>query len=517
MRAVVVVGVLALAASSCLPTGVVCVAGTDPCGSGCIDPLNDKRNCGGCGKACGANQECNAGSCGCQTGTTDCAGECVVLDSDAKHCGQCTVTCGDSQVCEQRTCKGECTIGTNLRCGSSCVTPATDPLNCGGCGIVCASGQVCRNAQCTYDVVAACFSTGQVIGLSTSTFSKGTLSSLGSAPQSLAVFNGKLLSVDGFDRRLYQASITSAGISQTSSATSVGAVATQVIVDGTVSYVVNAGTGTLQVLRLGADAGVITLDAGVSGLPLGTIAELNFGMNSFPEGAAKVGDFVWVPLNGGTGDAADAGGMVVKVSVTDPSSPSEVSRVDLRSLDLHPFDGGSTVARPWAIVARGGALYVVLNNLNATSFVPEGPGLLARIDPTTSAVTVLGLGGKSCLNPQWAQSVGGKLAVSCAGKAQYDTNFDVVSVEGAGLAVLDEADQLVASWSSACPDAGVACPPMTPGRFAVSGQRVLLGDQNTGRIVVLDVSDAGVSEVRGLNNAVTTCPGRNVADLVTLP
>jgi hypothetical protein len=504
--------------TACLPTGVVCVTGTDACGTGCIDPLNDSRNCGGCGQACGDNQACNAGVCECQSGTTNCSGECVVLDSDSRHCGACATACATGEVCES-TCKAACTIGSNIRCGGSCISPASDPSNCGGCGIVCASGQVCRGSLCTYDVVAACFSTGQVIGLSASTFAKGTLARVGTAPQSLAVMNGTLLSVDGFDRRLYQAVISTAGITQGISATAIGAVPTQVIVDGTSAYVVNAGTGTLQVLQAGVDAGALTLDAGVAaGLVLGTVAELNFGMNTFPEGAAKVGNVVWVPLNGGTGAAASAGQSVAKVLVSDPANPTEVGRVDLSHLDLHAFDGGAPVARPWSIVARNGVLYVVLNVLNPTTWVPEGPGVLARIDPATSVPTEVALAGADCLNPQWAQSVGGKLAVSCAGAATYDSSFNVVSVAGAGLVLLDEADQHLATWSSACPaDAGPACAAMSPGRFTVSGQRVLLGDQNTGRVVVLDVSDAGLTEVRGVSNAVTTCPSRNVADLVTLP
>ena len=37
-------GVLFLTA--CPPTGVVCKAGTAPCGAGCIDPISDRVNCG---------------------------------------------------------------------------------------------------------------------------------------------------------------------------------------------------------------------------------------------------------------------------------------------------------------------------------------------------------------------------------------------------------------------------------------------------------------------------------------
>jgi hypothetical protein len=167
----------------------------------------------------------------------------------------------------------------------------------------------------------------------------------------------------------------------------------------------------------------------------------------------------------------------------------------------------------------------VLNNLNPDTYAPEGPGLLARIDPGTDAVSVIDLGGARCLNPQWAATVGDKLVVSCGGQVTYTPTFTIESVRAAGLVLVDELDQVAASWSSACPaglDAG-ACLPMMPGRFTVRGARVLLGDQNAGRVVVLDVSDAGFTEVRGVTDAVATCPvsaltgAANVSDLVSLP
>ena len=75
MRVVVLTaGVITLVGLSACPSTVVCQKGTVACGSGCIDPNADKRNCGSCGIACGSNQECNAGSCACEAGTTSCNG-----------------------------------------------------------------------------------------------------------------------------------------------------------------------------------------------------------------------------------------------------------------------------------------------------------------------------------------------------------------------------------------------------------------------------------------------------------
>ena len=102
----------------------------------------------------------------------------------------------------------------------------------------------------------------------------------------------------------------------------------------------------------------------------------------------------------------------------------------------------------------------------------------------------------------------------------------VSSIEAAGLVVLNSDEQIVGEWSSVCPtggsfsDGGV-CTPLFPGRFAVSGNRVLLADQNAGRVVTLDVTLSGISEVRGLGDPIHMCPDTlsgfsNVSDVLSL-
>jgi hypothetical protein len=316
-------------------------------------------------------------------------------------------------------------------------------------------------------------------------------------------------------------------------ANATGAVPNQVLVAPPYVYVANAGSGTLQVLKEGADGGdVILLDAGVmGGVALGTVAELPLGMNSYPQGVAKLGDTLWIPLYGGFGaDAADAGQQVVAVSVAAPEAPVETGRVSLKGLDLKPFDGGAPVARPWAITAHRGALYVALNNLNPDTYAPEGPGLVARIEPADGGVSVIDLGAADCLNPQWLGSVGDALAVSCGGRIQYSPTYTVESVSAAGLVLINASDVRTAAWSSACPadagvlaDGGAACPPMMPGRFSVMGQRLLLTDQNAGRVVLLDAVDGGLQAARGVTDALNLCPASpvtgaaNVSDVLTLP
>jgi hypothetical protein len=513
---------------ACPPTGVVCKAGTLPCGAGCIDPNSDRRNCGACGTTCGAQQDCNSAKCECRAGTTACSdGTCAATDFDPKNCGQCGAACATGEVCEGGSCKTSCTPGL-LRCLASCVDAATDESHCGGCDNACAQGQQCKNGVCDYEAVAACYWSGQLVGFDPTTGVKGPLSDVGSNPAALARLGTTLLAADGTDRRLYSAVPTASGeYERTNLASQTGAVPNQVLVERPFVYVINAGSGTLTVLREGVDAGVITLDAGVNGtLVLGAVAEIVLGMNTFPQGMAKVDSQLWVPLFGGYGaEAADAGQELAKVDITNPAAPTLAGRVSLKNLDLKAFDGGSpTVARPWSIVAKNGALYVALSNLNPDTYAAEGPGLVARVDATSEAVTVIDLGAQDCLNPQWIGLVGNSVTVSCGGAITYSPTFAVESVASAGVVALDALDaKLPTAWSSAgscaAMDAG-ACLPMMPGRFAVSGQQVLLSDQNGGRVVVLEVNDAGVREVRGGANALSVCPVSattgvaNVADIL---
>lgn len=508
-----------VALTGCPSTEVVCNEGTERCGEGCVDTANDVRNCGACGQACGSEQECRAGACVCAPGTTLCGAACVVLSDDARNCGACGTACEAGEVCEAGACKVSCSVGDSVRCGDSCVDPKSNPRHCGGCDVACAQGETCREGVCGYEAVASCFTTGQLVGFSASTGSRGPLASVGTSPGPLASYAGTLLVADGHDNRVYQAvRDATAGYRQVDFENLTGSVPNQVLVDAPYVYVINAGSGTLQVLMEGADGGVSPAGGGVS---MDTVAELPLGANSYPEAVAKVGDSLWVPLYGGYGaDAADAGQAVVQVSVANPRAPSETSRVSLKEVDLKPFAGGAPVARPYAITAHHGALYVALSNLNADTYAPEGPGLLARVDPGSGAVSIIDLGADDCLNPQWVAPVGDGLAVSCAGEAKYAADWSLESVEHAGLVLLDANDAKVAAWAAVCPGgADAGCLPMMPARFTVSGTRILLGDQSGGRVVVLNAAGGALVEER----AEAYCPisatsgAGNVGDVLALP
>ncbi len=505
--------VLVLLAVAVLPgcpdTGIICATGTVRCGQGCVDSSADPKNCGGCGSACRSGQVCNAAACVCNAGTFACGGECVVRDSDVKNCGACGNLCKSGEVCEAGSCKLTCTLlATSTLCGTACVNFNTDANNCGGCGTVCENSQSCHAGRCTYDLVAACFSSGQVVGIQAASEFRGPLESLGTGPQSLATLNNTLLSLDGIDQHLYQAQLKSVGghaFAKYPVQNITDKAPNQVLVADGFVYVVSSETGTLQVFRVAAaplpDGGPVP-DGGQN---LVALPGAQFGTNSYPEGVAKVGNDLWIPLYGGIGAVgADAGQKVVRVDVSNPQAPLQSETVDLRGLDLKPFPGGNPVARPYAILARGDYLYVALNNLNADTYVPEGPGLLAKISvklPRT--VSVIDLGADTCRNPGWLATDGVNLLVSCIGAAVYGgpPNFALVKTTQSGVVLLNANDVVTGVWEPKCPagvDGGQGCTPILPSRFTVSNGRAYVGDTNGGRVFVLDITaDGKLGERRG--------------------
>ncbi len=528
-RAVFFGGLAAVFLTGCPDTGVVCREGTGRCGEGCADFTSDQRNCGGCGLACQAGQVCQNSQCLCQPGSVACDGVCAVLETDVKNCGACGAACASGQVCENKACKSDCTVAGSTRCGASCVDLQKEANHCGTCGNACENGQSCHAGRCTYDLVAACLSTGQVTGLNATTDVRGPLEPLGSQPGALAVYKGTLLAADQMDNRLNQARLFDPPLAFNARYTQVGSVANQVVVAAPYVYVANAGTGTLQVLKEGADAGHLAQDGGaVLGVQLGTVAELQFGANTYPQGMVIVNNTGYVPLYGGTtAMTALVGQKLVPVNLTNPEAPMAGSPIDLQSLDLKPFDGGSSFARPYAVFAHKNKVYAVLNNFNA-SYQPGGPGLLARFDPAmpNTVPQIIDLGA-DCLNPVWGAGSGDKLFVSCAGSASYDSvTYALTAVANAGVVMIDEGGARLALWKSACPDGDSNCPLAMPGRFTVHGNRVYVSDQNAGRVFVLEVLGNTLVEKRGLNTdggAITACSVNsitgiaNVADIAVVP
>lgn len=520
----------------CPDTGIICATGTVRCGQGCIDPNADAKNCGTCGSACRSGQVCVGADCVCAAGTFSCGGECVVRENDPKNCGACGNRCAATEVCEASICRQQCAAASPTNCAGACVNTSTNANHCGACGAACENSQSCHASRCTYDLVAACFSSGQVVGLQYGSEFRGPRESLGTAPQSLAAIEGVLLALDGIDQRLYQAQLKSVGghaFARLGSAVTTANAPNQVITDGQYVFVANAGAGSVQAIR---NYGATFPDGGAAadgGLALVTVHELQLGPNTYPQGMARVGTGLWVPLYGGLGaTGAAAGQKVVRIDVTNPALMVKSDTVDLSTLNLQPFDGGTPVARPFAILAHRGSVYVALNNLNPDTYVPEGPGLLAKINPTTKAVSVIDLGGDKCLNPGWLASDGVNLLVSCMGGAVYSgpPSYALVSTEKAGVVLLDQNDVRQAAWEPRCPagaDGGAGCTPILPSRMAISGGRAYVGDQNGGRIFVLDIGANTLGERRGYfgdaGAAISACAPdpvtgiANVSDILAVP
>jgi streptogramin lyase len=130
--------------------GPPCAAGASTiCGTVCVNLQTESRHCGTCGRACAANELCQAGACvlNCPAGQRQCGSACIDLQSDRAHCGTCDVACASGQVCSGGACQTSCAMGTTS-CSGSCRDLQTDRANCGACGTACAAGQVCSAGSC---------------------------------------------------------------------------------------------------------------------------------------------------------------------------------------------------------------------------------------------------------------------------------------------------------------------------------------------------------------------------------
>ncbi|AKU93951.1 Tryptophan synthase alpha chain [Labilithrix luteola] len=138
------------------------------CGDGCeVDLQTDPANCGACGNACSAGQDCVAGVCLCPPQLTKCGlsvflstPSCVDLNSDVENCGACGHQCpgidsrSGSPGCQDGVCTYVCAPGfadCNGRAIDGCeVDLMRDQKHCGSCKTSCdvAAGQPCISGQC---------------------------------------------------------------------------------------------------------------------------------------------------------------------------------------------------------------------------------------------------------------------------------------------------------------------------------------------------------------------------------
>jgi hypothetical protein len=135
----------------------------------CIDTSTDNANCGGCGRACAANQFCNGGTCttppaiNCPSGQKVCA---EPSDPRKQYCAvECTTATADGGASGAAGAGGgatgqdagaapiSCPAVASTMCqgpqGSTyCTDTFRDPNNCGKCGMICPAGYLCGEGTC---------------------------------------------------------------------------------------------------------------------------------------------------------------------------------------------------------------------------------------------------------------------------------------------------------------------------------------------------------------------------------
>jgi len=130
------------------PDGTGCGEGEIDCTGVCVNPAEDRNNCGNCGIECSDVEECVEGTCRCRMGLELCNEECVNLTVDNRHCGACNEPCPADSDCTD----GDCICVTGLTmCDNVCVNTSTSLLHCGECDHPCAELQVCNNGDCASD------------------------------------------------------------------------------------------------------------------------------------------------------------------------------------------------------------------------------------------------------------------------------------------------------------------------------------------------------------------------------
>lgn len=99
------------------------------------------------------NNTAGTGSTSCAPGQTPCGNACVNLSIDPLNCGVCGTACSAGQQCTNGTCQacpgGVCQCAApQTQCPSGCVDLRTNPTNCGTCGRACGAGEMCSNGSC---------------------------------------------------------------------------------------------------------------------------------------------------------------------------------------------------------------------------------------------------------------------------------------------------------------------------------------------------------------------------------
>ncbi len=145
-------------------------------------------------------------------------------------------------------------------------------------------------------------------------------------------------------------------------------------------------------------------------------------------------------------------------------------------------------ARPAGIAALGGKLFVALGNLTVDCLAPAGPGYLAVVDLASAPAEgempyrLIELPA-SCRNPQnvLAWEKGARIFVACAGQFGYgaEPSEALVAVDGAR-------EEVLFATALGCAEEGEACARATPGKMAMLGEVLLVGDASSARLFAVD-------------------------------
>lgn len=472
---------------------LTCEAPKRACGDTCVNVQTDPANCGGCGVACAADQICNAGACECPAGSSLCGDACVDTKSDAANCGGCGKRCEANAVCDDGACAVECAAGKEL-CVSGCVDLSADRFNCGQCGNRCAQGQSCVAGRCTATVFAACFNTGELVALDDNLQPAAASALVGSGPQALARGADRVLVADAVDNALYGFDPSSSPLAKAAGADRLGKAASQLLVKNGRAYVVNTGDNTVQVIDLNK-AAPAEIDASRTIDEIATkVGNPASEANTAPAFAAFAGDRLFVSLTGSCYPDPDAGhqagNRLLEIDVS--TTPGTLGRELVFDAADYERDEGVAASspRPAGVAARGTTLYVAIGNLNPNCFGSAGPGYLAVVDTAAATLTARNIKLPApCRNPAYVLASETRVYVSCLG------SYGGGAQPEEALVVLDAATEEIVATTvfprcESFEDGPNACRTAVPGRLSLHGDRLLVADNNAGRILVTDLDGA---------------------------
>jgi hypothetical protein len=475
------IAALALAFGAACTKERTCPQGETLCGDACTSLDIDARNCGACGAACGAYQECDAGACACGPGAVDCGGgACADLATSPTSCGACGNACSAGNggaVCGTSggvtACQPSCPGGL-VDCAGACVDLASDFWSCGGCGKACQAGESCRGGSCRADVFVACFATDDVRPANRA-LRAGLPRKAGDGPIALAIAGSRLWAANSLSHSL------SAFPLDLSSGTELalgGSDFEGLAEHGGRLFVSNAGSGTLLVWDPVAGKAI-------DEVALGDLSGVN------PRGVAFVGDRAYVALYGT--NPSSGGQEVVAVdfsslaTCTAPPCGSVVGRISM--LPAADADG---LPFPSDVVADGAKVYVALANLKLGAYGyytdPAGDGKLAVIDSAAGDATTFVDLGSMCTNPGGLALDGNVLWVSCGGSGTLvPVDLSAATPEPASFFVVL---------------AGIGA----PGKLAFCGGTGYVTDQWSGTVARFDTSWAFGSSMAEAPASAEICP-----------